>query len=68
MKKLLTLVLAGVAIKYFLDSAKGNDVRTKLKGWLSEAQDSFSDLAGKVTQKAENIARNTDRSMPASNG
>jgi hypothetical protein len=59
MKKLLTLVIAGVAVKYFLDSEKGQSLKTQLKGWLGEAQDAMKETvnraSGNVNQVADRI-------------
>lgn len=39
MKKLLVLAAVGVAIKYFLDSENGKEVKSAIRDWFGEAQD-----------------------------
>jgi hypothetical protein len=68
MKKLLTLVLAGVAIKYFLDSEKGNQMRSKVTQWLSDAQDEFGNLIDKTSQKVGQTVSKIDQTVPGTNG
>lgn len=63
MKKLLTLALAGIAIKYFLDSEKGNQVLIKLKDWLAEAQDRLDALIGQTEQKPEQLSAKNKRAF-----
>jgi hypothetical protein len=61
MKKLLALVAVGVAVKYFLDSEQGKQVKKQVMDLLSELQDTFSEginkAGGKITEvrsQAEN--------------
>jgi hypothetical protein len=56
MKKLLTLVLAGVAIKYFLDSDSGRELKTRLQTWWDDAQSSMKDMGGKGSSAANSAA------------
>ena len=42
MKKLLVLFGIGVAVKYFLDSESGKDMKKQVQNWLNEAQDALS--------------------------
>jgi hypothetical protein len=43
MKKLLALVVLGVAVKLFLDSESGKEIKRHLQDWLAEAQDILGD-------------------------
>ncbi|MBO9571324.1 MAG: hypothetical protein J7497_03825 [Chitinophagaceae bacterium] len=43
MKKLLTLLALGVAVKYFLDSEKGGQLKSKIKGWMGDAKDAIDE-------------------------
>lgn len=51
MKKILTLLALGIAVKYFLDSEKGKDVKTQVKGWLGDAKDTFTDTLNGAERK-----------------
>jgi hypothetical protein len=53
MKKLLALVIAGVAIKYFLDSEQGKQLQNQLKDWLGDVQDTFNETVNTATGKAK---------------
>lgn len=53
MKKLLLLVAAGVAVKYFLNSEHGKEAGKQVKDWLGEAQDSLKDVMGRAGKKAK---------------
>lgn len=55
MKKLLVLIGLGVAIKYFLDSDSGRDVKNQVKDWLKEAQDGFSDKLEMAKEKVHDV-------------
>lgn len=61
MKKLVSLVIVGIAVKYFLDSESGKDIKRQLHDWLGDVQDLFSkhvDAAKKELASAgDNIPR-----------
>lgn len=56
MKKLLTLLALGVAVKYFLDSDKGKELKTQIKGWIGDAQDAVAETVGNLEDKAGKTA------------
>ena len=55
MKKLLTLIALGAAVKYFLDSEKGHQLKSQLKGWMGDAKDVFDDTVKNTQKSAEGI-------------
>ncbi len=55
MKKLLALVIAGVAVKYFLDSEQGKQLQNQLKGWLGEVQDTFTDSMDNANGRVKDV-------------
>ncbi|HUQ64758.1 MAG TPA: hypothetical protein VM101_01285 [Flavitalea sp.] len=57
MKKLLVLVAVGVAVKLFLDSEKGEEVKSYVRDLLGDVQDTFNDYLEKGSQKVERTAR-----------
>ncbi len=56
MKKLLTLLALGVAVKYFLDSEKGKELKTQIKDWANKAQDAVAETVGSLEDKAGKTA------------
>jgi hypothetical protein len=68
MKKLLLLVAAGVAIKLFLDSDKGRELKDKASDWWLDMQDklysSLENAAEATTEKIENTASKIDNVLP----
>ena len=63
MKKLLVLVAVGVAVKYFLDSEKGDEVKTYVKDLLGDAREFLNDFFEKATEKVENTANAVDKKL-----
>lgn len=63
MKKLLVLVALGVAIKYFLDSDKGEELKGYVKDLLGDAQDAFNEYFEKATEKLEGAATQADKKL-----
>lgn len=61
MKKLLVLVALGVAVKYFLDSEKGEELKSYVKDLLGDAQDAFNEYFEKTTEKVEGAASQIDK-------
>lgn len=68
MKKLVGLIVAGVAIKYFLDSQQGRQLAKQVKDWLGEAQDKMSDIVQRTTDTVRQAASNVDVANPGTNG
>jgi hypothetical protein len=64
MKKLLALVVAGVAIKFFLESEQGKDIKNKIISWLDDLEASWDNQAPAATQKIEQMANSTDNFLP----
>ena len=63
MKKLLVLVALGVAVKYFLDSEKGEEIKSYVKDLLGDAQDAFNEYMEKATGKVEGAASQIDKKL-----
>ena len=63
MKKLLVLVAAGVAIKLFLDSEKGDEVKAYVRDMLGDAREFLNDFFENASEKVENAASAVDRKM-----
>ena len=63
MKKLLVLVAAGVAIKLFLDSKKGDEVKAYVKDMLGDAREFLNDFFEKASEKVETAASAVDRKL-----
>ena len=59
MKKLLVWVAIGVAVKYFLDSDKGEEFKSYVKDLLGDAQDVFNEYFEKATGKPNDYGQNT---------
>lgn len=64
MKKLLVLVAVGVAIKLFLDSEKGDEVKAYVTDMLGDAREFLNDFFEKASEKVENAAVTVDRKLP----
>jgi hypothetical protein len=60
MKKLLVLAVVGVAIKLFLDSDKGQELKQKVLDLISDAQDAINEYLEKATEKVEDVAGTVD--------
>jgi hypothetical protein len=56
MKKLLTLLALGVAVKYLLDSEKGKEIKSQIKGWIGNAQDAVAETVGNLEERAGKTA------------
>jgi hypothetical protein len=63
MKKLLVLVAIGVAVKYFLDSEKGEDVKNYVKDLLGDAREFLNDFFENASEKVENAASTVDKKL-----
>ena len=63
MKKLLVLVAAGVAIKLFLDSEKGDEVKDYVRDMLGDARTFLNDFFERASEKVETAASAVDRKM-----
>ena len=61
MKKLLVLVALGVAVKYFLDSEKGEELKSYVRDLLGDAQDAFNEYFEKATEQVEGAASTIDK-------
>lgn len=63
MKKLLVLVALGVAVKYFLDSDKGEELKSYVRDLLGDAQDAFNEYFEKAAEKVEGAASQVDKKL-----
>ena len=63
MKKLLVLVAAGVAIKLFLESEKGDEVKAYVRDMLGDAREFLNDFFERASEKVENTASAVDRKL-----
>ena len=63
MKKILVWVAIGVAVKYFLDSDKGEEFKSYVKDLLGDAQDTFNEYFEKATGKLEGTANRVNRKL-----
>lgn len=63
MKKLLVLIALGIAVKYFLDSDKGEELKSYVKDLLGDAQDAFNEYFEKATEKMEGAASEADKKL-----
>jgi len=68
MKKILALVVVGVAIKIFLDSAKGQQLKGRIRQGVRNAEDKVNKKLTHVVENAfdkiENTASKIDRAIP----
>lgn len=64
MKKLLALIVVGVAVKYFLDSEQGRQLKNQVMDLLAEAQDTFTEGINKATGRIAQTARQADQALP----
>lgn len=53
MKKLLILAAVGVAVKYFLDSENGKEVKSTIKDWFGDARDTVKKQWDNANDHAE---------------
>ena len=63
MKKLLLLAIAGVAVKLFLDSEKGYELKKHIHDLIQDAQDSVNAFLEKITDKIEDTASTVDQAV-----
>ena len=63
MKKLIVLAVAGVAIKLFLDSPQGNQLKGKVRDLIQEAQDKINEWLETAAEKVENTASRVDQAV-----
>ena len=63
MKKLLLLAIAGVAVKLFLDSETGHELKQHIRDMIQDAQDAVTALLEKVTDKIEDTASTVDQAV-----
>ena len=63
MKKLLVLVAVGVAVKYFLDTDKGEEVKTYVRDLLGDARDFLNEFLENAAEKVENTASAVDKKL-----
>ena len=67
MKKLIALLVMGVAVKLFLESKEGMAIRSRLKQLKKKAEDTFSAYIEskvlKITDKIEGTAKSADQWM-----
>ena len=63
MKKLLLLAIAGIAVKLFLDSEKGYEVKKRIRDLIQDAQDSVNTWLEEVTDKIEDTASTVDQAV-----
>ena len=63
MKKLLVWVAVGVAVKYFLDSDKGHEIKSYVRDLLGDAQDAFNEYLEKASDKVEGTASRIDQKL-----
>ena len=68
MKKLLVLVVIGVAVKYFLDSEKGDELKSYVRDLLGDAQDTFNEFFSKTSDKIEDTANDVDSTLSRTMG
>lgn len=61
MKKLILLAAVGVAIKLFLDSEKGDEVKAYVRDMLGDAREFLNDFFEKASDKVEDAASAVDR-------
>lgn len=60
MKKLLVLAVVGVAVKLFLDSEKGHELKQRVRDLIKEAQDTINDYLETASEKVEDMAGTVD--------
>jgi len=53
MKKILTLLALGFAAKYFLDSKEGQELKTRAKGWIADAEKKLTGAVSNTESEAE---------------
>ena len=63
MKKLLVLAAVGIAIKLFLDSEKGDEVKAYVRDMLGDAREFLNDFFENASEKVENAASTVDRKL-----
>ncbi len=60
MKKILTLLALGFAAKYFLDSKEGQELKTKAKSWLSDAEKKLTGTLSNAESQVEEVTPNAN--------
>jgi hypothetical protein len=63
MKKILVLVAVVVALKYFIDSKKGDQVKNYVRDLLGDAREFLNDFFEKASEKVENAASAHDKKL-----
>jgi hypothetical protein len=63
MKKILTLVALGVAVKYFLDTERGKELKKQVTDWLGEAEDTVKETFQQATDTIKQAAARADGGM-----
>lgn len=63
MKKLIALAVVGVAVKLFLDSEQGVEMKRRLRNVIQDAQDSINSWLEKVADKIEDTAADVDQAV-----
>lgn len=66
MKKLLGIVVLGVAIKLLLDSEKGEEIKKEVRRWWDEMEDTINEAVKKALDKVEDTAAKVDNVLPGS--
>ena len=64
MKKLLVLAVIGIAIKYFLESEQGEQLKQKIRDLISRAEDAINEKLEAAAEKIENTASRVDQALP----
>ena len=60
MKKLATIILFGVAVKFFLQSPQGRRLKRRMKEWLGKVEDGVNAGLENMTHKIERTAGRVD--------
>jgi len=66
MKKILALIIVGVAVKYFLDSEKGRQLKSRVRDLLDEGLDAVNEKLETAASKVEQAAGKVDNLMSKS--
>lgn len=65
MKKLLGLIVLGVAVKLLLDSEKGDQIKAEVKRWWGKVEDVLDDVMEKAFDKVEDAGQKVDDVLPS---
>lgn len=63
MKKLIVLAVVGVAVKLFLDSEQGVEIKRRIRNVIQDAQDSINGWLENVADKIEDTAADVDKAV-----